>query len=139
CLAVLVFDTYGQYHPLRRQAERFACEGASLSVLTSADQIGTACHALMRIYRMIEAHVLVPSAFMAMTPPRGEKASIIHPIASEVVPKLDASFAIERDINGKNPAERLAVRRELARSSLKSPATTMSPKPSSTYCAAGTR
>ncbi|WP_072384134.1 transposase [Novosphingobium sp. NDB2Meth1] len=68
-LAVLVFDTYGQYHPLHRQAERFACEGALLSVLTLADQIGTACHALMRIYRMIEAHVLVPSAFMAMTPP----------------------------------------------------------------------
>jgi pyruvate dehydrogenase complex dehydrogenase (E1) component len=30
------------------------------------------------------------------------------------VQKLDALFAIERDINGKNPAERLAARKELS-------------------------
>ncbi len=45
---------------------------------------------------------------------RGEKAPIIFPIALEAVQKLDALFAIERDINGKSPAERLAVRHELS-------------------------
>jgi transposase len=57
-LAMLMFDKYGQHQPLHRQAERFACEGVPLSVSTLADQIGAACHALMPIYRMIEAHVL---------------------------------------------------------------------------------
>jgi len=32
----------------------------------------------------------------------------------EAAQKLDALFAIERDINGKNPAERLAARQELS-------------------------
>lgn len=45
---------------------------------------------------------------------RGEKAPIIYPIALEAVQKLDALFAIERDINGTNAAERLAVRQELS-------------------------
>jgi len=45
---------------------------------------------------------------------RGEKAGIIYPIALEAVQKLDALFAIERDINGKRPTERLAVRQELS-------------------------
>ena len=44
---------------------------------------------------------------------RGEKAGIIYPIALEAVQKLDALFDIERSINGKSAAERLAVRREL--------------------------
>jgi transposase len=44
---------------------------------------------------------------------RGEKAGIIYPIALEAVQKLDALFDIERTINGKSPAERLAVRQEL--------------------------
>ena len=39
---------------------------------------------------------------------------VIYPIALEAVQKLDALFAIERDINGKNPAARLAVRQELS-------------------------
>ena len=45
---------------------------------------------------------------------RGEKAGIIYPIALEAVLKLDALFDIERSINGKSPAERLVVRRELS-------------------------
>ena len=45
---------------------------------------------------------------------RGEKAGIIYPIALEAVLKLDALFDIERSINGKSAAERLAVRRELS-------------------------
>ncbi|HEX6610354.1 MAG TPA: IS66 family transposase [Hyphomicrobiaceae bacterium] len=45
---------------------------------------------------------------------RGKKAPVVYPIALEAVQKLDALFAIERDINGKSPAERLAVRQELS-------------------------
>jgi transposase len=45
---------------------------------------------------------------------RGEKTGIVYPIALEAVQKLDALFAIERDINGKNSAERLAVRKALS-------------------------
>lgn len=42
----------------------------------------------------------------------GEKAGIIYPIALEAVQKLDALFDIERGINGKSAAERLAVGQE---------------------------
>lgn len=45
---------------------------------------------------------------------RGEKAGLIYPIALEAVQKLDALFAIERDINGQSPVERLAARQELS-------------------------
>lgn len=217
-LAMLLFDKYGQHQPLHRQAERFACEGVPLSVSTLADQIGAACHAMMPIYRMIEAHVLAAERlhgddttvpviakgktdtgrlwdyvrddrpFGGSDPPavifhyshdrrgehprahlaswsgilqadayggygdlyvadrqpgpileagcfaharrkffeladvagaarkksRGEKMPVIYPIALEAVQKLDALFAIERDINGKTPAERLASRQELS-------------------------
>jgi transposase len=43
---------------------------------------------------------------------RGERTGTIYPIALEAVQKLDAIFEIERGINGRSPAERLAVRRE---------------------------
>nr|WP_287758157.1 IS66 family transposase [Acidiphilium sp.] len=56
-LAMLLFEKYGQHQPLNRQAERFAREGVPLSVSTLADQVGAACHALMPLYRLIEAHV----------------------------------------------------------------------------------
>ena len=45
---------------------------------------------------------------------RGEKLGMVYPIALEAVQKLDALFAIERGINGMNPAERLAIRQELS-------------------------
>jgi len=78
-LAMLMFVKYGQHQPLHRQAERFSCEGVPLSVSTLADQNGVACHALMPIYRMIEAHVLaaehlhgddttVPVTYLTMPP-----------------------------------------------------------------------
>lgn len=43
---------------------------------------------------------------------RGERTGTIYPIALEAVQKLDALFEIERAINGRSPAERLAVRRK---------------------------
>jgi transposase len=57
-LAMLLFEKYGQHQPLNRQAERFAREGVPLSTSTLADQVGGGAHALMPIYRLIEAHVL---------------------------------------------------------------------------------
>jgi transposase len=45
---------------------------------------------------------------------RGERTGPIYPIALEAVQKLDALFDIERGINGKTPAERLAARQELS-------------------------
>jgi len=43
---------------------------------------------------------------------RDERASMIYPIALEAVQRLDALFAIERSINGRPAAERLAARHE---------------------------
>ena len=57
-LAMLLFEKYGQHQPLNRQAERFAREGVPLSLSTLADQVGAAAHALMPLYKLIEAHVL---------------------------------------------------------------------------------
>jgi transposase len=57
-LAMLLFEKYGQHQPLNRQAERFAREGVPLSNSTLADQVGAAAHALMPLYKLIEAHVL---------------------------------------------------------------------------------
>src|SRR6476659_4534430 len=41
----------------------------------------------------------------------GKSASVISPLALETVQRIDAIFAIEREINGHSAAERLAVRR----------------------------
>ena len=43
------------------------------------------------------------------------RANPLSPIAIEVVRRIDALFAIEREINGKSPEERLAVRRAESR------------------------
>ena len=45
----------------------------------------------------------------------GKKEIPLSPIAIEVVRRIDALFEIERTINGKSAAERLAVRRERSR------------------------
>jgi hypothetical protein len=45
---------------------------------------------------------------------RGEQAGKIYPIALEAVQKIDALFEIERAINGKSPAERVALRQKLS-------------------------
>lgn len=217
-LAMLLFEKYGQHQPLNRQAERFAREGVPLSLSTLADQVGAAAHALMPIYKLIEARVLAAARihgddttvpvmargktdvarlwvyvrddrpFAGSDPPaalfhysrdrrgehpqahlaawsgilqadayggyndlyregrdpgpvieaacfaharrkffeladvvssarkksRGQSAAMIYPIALEAVQRLDALFDIERGINGKNPAERVAVRQELS-------------------------
>jgi transposase len=217
-LAMLLFEKYGQHQPLNRQAERFAREGVPLSTSTLADQVGAATLALMPLFRLIEAHVLVAERlhgddttvpvmakvktdtarlwvyvrddrpFAGADPPaalfhysrdrrgehprahlaswsgilqadaysgygelyasgrlpapaleagcfaharrkffeladvanaarkksRGEHAGMIYPIALEAVQRIDALFDVERSINGKDAAERLAVRQELS-------------------------
>jgi transposase len=217
-LAMLLFEKYGQHQPLNRQAERFAREGVPLSLSTLADQVGAAAHALMPLYKLIEAHVLAATRihgddttvpvmakgktdvarlwvymrddrpFAGTDPPaalfhysrdrrgehpqthlaawsgilqadayggynelyragrdpgpvleagcfaharrkffeladvvssarkksRGQRSSMIYPIALEAVQRLDALFDIERAINGKSPAERVAARQELS-------------------------
>jgi hypothetical protein len=45
---------------------------------------------------------------------RCERTGTIYPIAFEAVQRLDVLFEIERGINRKTPAERLAVRQELS-------------------------
>lgn len=45
---------------------------------------------------------------------RGEHAGMIYPIALEAVQRIDALFDVERAVNGKDAAERLAVRRNLS-------------------------
>jgi transposase len=45
---------------------------------------------------------------------RNERTGMIYPIALEAVQRIDALFAIERGINGKSAAERLAVRQDLS-------------------------
>jgi len=217
-LAMLLFEKYGQHQPLNRQAERFTREGVPLSTSTLADQVGAAAFALMPLYRLIKAHVMVaerlhgddttvpvmakgktdtarlwvyvrddrpfaradPSAALfhysrdrrgehprthlalwsgilqadayggygelyapnrqpgpvleagcfaharrkffeladvaaaARRKSRNERAGMIYPIALEAVQRLDALFDIERGINGKSAAERLAIRQELS-------------------------
>ncbi len=45
----------------------------------------------------------------------GKREIPLSPIAIEIVRRIDALFEIERSINGKSPAERLAVRENLSR------------------------
>jgi transposase len=49
---------------------------------------------------------------VARNPRRGQNANPVSPIALEAVRRIDALFAIERDINGRSAGERRAVRQE---------------------------
>lgn len=71
-------------------------------------EAGCLAHARWKFFELADV------AGAARKKSRGEKVPVIYPIALEAEQKLDALFAIERDINGKNPAERLAVRQELS-------------------------
>jgi transposase len=51
------------------------------------------------------------SGLQAGTSAKGKSAKAISPIAFEAVKRIDAVFAIEREINGQDPAARLAARR----------------------------
>src|SRR4029079_895437 len=55
--------------------------------------------------------VLADLAAKSRRKAQGKPASVISPLALEAVRRIDALFAIEREINGHSAAERLAVRR----------------------------
>jgi len=57
-LAMIVFEKFGQHQPLNRQAERYAKEGAPLSLSTLADHVGVCAVVLQPLFEVIEAHVL---------------------------------------------------------------------------------
>ena len=218
-LAMIVFEKFGQHQPLNRQAERYAREGAPISLSTMADAVGAVCDVLAPLRQLIENHVMAaerlhgddtvvpvlakgktdtgrcwiyvrddrpfggagpPAAifhysrdrrgehpqthladyagilqadayegynklylperkpgpiveaacwsharrpFFAMADidqnarrkAAGKNETPLSPIALEIVRRIDALFAIERDINGKSPEERLAVRQNASR------------------------
>ena len=57
-LATILFEKYGQHLPLNRQRDRYAREGADLSLSTLADQVGACAVALKPLHELIETHVL---------------------------------------------------------------------------------
>ena len=57
-LAMIMFEKFGQYQPMDRQAERYGREGVLLSLSTLADQMGACCAVLEPFLRRLEAHVL---------------------------------------------------------------------------------
>ena len=57
-LAMIMFEKFGQHQPLNRQAERYALEGVPVALSTMADAVGSVCHVLDPLWRLIEAHVM---------------------------------------------------------------------------------
>src|SRR5271155_2547997 len=57
-LAMIAFEKFGQHQPLNRQAERYALEGVPIALSTMADAMGSVCHVLDPLWRLIQAHVM---------------------------------------------------------------------------------
>ena len=95
---ILQADAYAGYNELYVPIRR---PGAIL-------EAGCFAHARRKFF------VLADVTAAARKKSRGEQAGKIYPIALEAVQKIDALFDIERAINGKGPAERVAVRQELS-------------------------
>lgn len=95
---ILQADAYGGYGELYSEVRD---PGAVL-------EAGCFAHARRKFFELAD----VTAA--ARKKSRGERSGMIYPIALEAVQRLDALFDIERAINGKGAAERLAVRQELS-------------------------
>ena len=54
CLAMIVFEKFGQHQPLNRQSERYAKEGIDLSLSTLADQVGACAAATRPLFKLME-------------------------------------------------------------------------------------
>ncbi len=95
---ILQADAYGGYNDLYRKGR------------DPAPVLEAACfaHARRKFFELAD----VEGA--ARRKSRGQRSSMIYPIALEAVQRLDALFDIERAINGKAPAERLAIRQDLS-------------------------
>lgn len=95
---ILQADAYGGYGELYRDGRQ------------PGPVLGAGCfaHARRKFFELAD----VEGA--ARKKSRGEQAGMIYPIALEAVRRLDALFDIERAINGKPAADRLAVRQDLS-------------------------
>ena len=91
-------DAYGGYGELYR-------EGRTSGAIREA---GCFAHARRKFFELAD----VEGA--ARKKSRGERTGMVYPIALEAVKRMDALFAIERAINGKPAAERLAARQEFS-------------------------
>src|SRR5690606_27374381 len=95
---ILQADAYGGYGELYR-------EGRMPGPIFEA---GCFAHARRKFFELAD----VEGA--ARKKSRGARTAMIYPIALEAVQRIDALFDIERSINGKSAAERLAVRQQLS-------------------------
>ncbi|MET0192663.1 MAG: IS66 family transposase [Hyphomicrobiaceae bacterium] len=95
---ILQADAYGGYGALYRAGR---APGPIL-------EAGCFAHARRKFFELADV------AAAARKKSRGERAGMIYPIALEAVQRLDVLFDIERAINGKSAAERLATRQELS-------------------------
>lgn len=95
---ILQADAYGGY------GELYA-EGRQPGPVLEA---GCFAHARRKFFELADV------AAAARRKSRNERAGMIYPIALEAVQRIDALFDIERGINGKTVAERLAVRQDLS-------------------------
>ena len=95
---ILQADAYGGYGELYREGR------------DPAPVLEAACfaHARRKFFELADV------AGAARRRSRGQRSGMIYPIALEAVQRLDALFDIERTINGKAPAERLAIRQDLS-------------------------
>ncbi|TPE58559.1 IS66 family transposase [Sandaracinobacter neustonicus] len=95
---ILQADAYGGY------SELYA-EGRQPGPVLEA---GCFAHARRKFFELADV------AAAARRRSRNERTGMIYPIALEAVQRIDALFDIERGINGKSAADRLAVRQELS-------------------------
>jgi len=95
---ILQADAYGGYSELYAPAR----------LPSPVREAGCFAHARRKFFELAD----VEGA--ARRKSRGERAGMIYPIALEAVQRIDALFDIERAINGKHAAERLAMRQELS-------------------------
>ena len=93
---ILQADAYGGY------GELYAPDRKPPPIV----EAGCFAHARRKFFELADV------AAAARKKSRGERAGLIYPIALEAVQRIDALFDIERAINGRSAAERLAVRRE---------------------------
>jgi transposase len=94
--AVLQADCYNGFNPLFDPAKKQTPIKAAFCF----------AHARRKFFELVD---------VARNPRRGGNARPVSPIALEAVRRIDALFAIKRDINGRSAAERLAARQETSK------------------------
>ena len=97
-VGILQADAYGGYNELYAPGREPA----------PVVEAGCFAHARRKFFELADVEAA------ARRKSRGERTGMIYPIALGAVQRLDALFEIERGINGKAAAERLAVRQDLS-------------------------